>query len=183
MGYKTGRDKVENRLETLSTQHLRQLKEHLTNIRDRTLVFLGFETAARVREMEKFTVAGIHWESGVITKYDVKKKRWIEVGISPELLKDLRLYIDSFKIRGELFIIHWKRYNEILQDACKEIGITQHVSWHLLRRSFCSQAEDHGYTMKEVMHITGDTERTVAKYYHRVSVADLGKKASRFYQP
>jgi integrase len=132
--------------------------------------------------MQMFTVAGIHFETGTISKLDIKKKRWVEVGISPELLRDLRQYIDSFGIKDKLFPFHWKTFNTTLQKACAGLGIEGHVSWHLLRRSFVSKAEDKGYTLKEVMHITGDSERTVARYYNKVSVADLGQKASRFYQ-
>lgn len=182
MGYRKGKDKVENRKEVLFDTDIKRLGQVLTNIRDRSAVFLGLETAARVSEMKMFTVAGISWENSTISKWDTKKKQWIEVGISPVLLRDLRQYVDSFRISGVLFPLTWSTFNRILKEACRTIGIKEHVSWHLLRRSFCSKAEDKGYTVKEVMHITGDTERTVVRYYKRVSVGDLGKKAARFYQ-
>lgn len=181
MGYRKGKNKVENRKEVLYDNEIKRLGQVLTNIRDRCMVFLGLETAARVGEMKEFTVAGISWENSTISKWDIKKKEWIQVGISPVLLRDLRQYIDSFRITGTLFPLTWSTFNRVLKEACAAIGIKEHISWHLLRRTFSSKAEDKGYTVKEVMHITGDTERTVVRYYKRVSVGDLGKKAARFY--
>jgi integrase len=178
----TGRKKVEGRVETLSVADIRRLREKVTNIRDRCLILLGFECACRVNEVVEFTVSGINWEGQTISKYDIKKKEWRPIGISDLLAKDLRLYIDSFRLKDQLFDIGWKRCNEILVGACKAIGVKGHISWHVLRRTLCSLGEDMGYTMKDVMYITGDTERTVARYYKRVSAADLGRKANKFYE-
>lgn len=182
MSYRKGKNKVGDRKEVLFDSEIKRLGQRLTNIRDRCMVFLGLETAARVSEMKEFTVAGISWDNSTISKWDCKGKEWIQVGISPVLLKDLRQYIDSFRITGTLFPLTWSTFNRVLKLACADIGIKEHVSWHLLRRTFCSKAEEKGYTEKEVQHITGDTARTVARYYRKVSVGDLGKKAARFYE-
>jgi integrase len=178
----TGRRKVENRVETLSVADIRRLRNKVTNIRDRCLILLGFECACRVNEVMEFTVSGINWDLKTISKWDIKKKEWRQIGLSDTLMTDLRLYIDSFRLKDRLFDIGWKRCSEILSDACMSIGVQGHISWHVLRRTLCSLGEDMGYSMKDVMYITGDTERTVARYYKKVSAADLGRKANKFYQ-
>jgi len=151
------------------------------------------ETGRRAGEMEHFTISGIDWDEGEIHCYDIKKKNWVWVGISSKLQGDLKRYINTAKLKTLLFPgrregrgIGDKQVDLILKQWAKETGVADNdkvvITWHCLRRSLVSRAEDLGISFPEVQHITQDSPQTLLKYYKKVSLSGLGKKLQKLYE-
>ena len=176
------RQKKDNAVQVLAKRQLAQLKKQINNLRDLCLIFIGFECGCRVGEMGHFTVAGFNPRAQTLMKFDIKKKEWREVGISPWLVGQLQLYINTTKLKGLLFPISGKQCDNRLKFWCSEIGVEDWVSWHLLRRTYTSQAVDAGVPPKDIQHVTGDQMSTIQKYYNKVSPGDMGGRVAKIYE-
>jgi integrase len=181
-------------IDVLTSRQYNRICSAIDNLRDLCLIELGMETGRRAGEMEHFTVSGINWDEGEIHCYDIKKKNWVWVGISRKLQDDLKRYINTAKLKHLLFPgrregrgIGDKQVDIILKEWAKKTGVADGeqvvITWHCLRRSLVSRAEDLGISFPEVQRITQDSPQTLLKYYKKVSLSGLGKKLQRLYEP
>lgn len=166
----------------MTRAQLKRLKNAIDNLRDMSLIFVGFECGCRVSEMAYFTVAGLNKREKTLMKYDIKKKVWREVGISPWLVGQLEFYINTARLKDRLFPISGKQCDTLLKRWCEKIELKGWVSWHLLRKTYTSQAIDTGISPKEIQQVTGDSMATIQKYYNKVSPGDMGARTALMYE-
>jgi integrase/recombinase XerD len=191
------RIKKENVVDLLTRPQMQEIRETIKNIRDLCIIFVGIECGCRVGEMSTIRLDEIDWKGRILIKYDSKKKKKgteehipRKCGFSPWLSQQLQLYINAFKPEGVLFNLSEKRYEQILQGWCEEIGLHDRtndppkswVSWHVVRRTYINQAGPAGVEIQDVQEVTGDTLATILKYYKRANPGDQGIKMMKFYQ-
>lgn len=176
-------------VEVLSGKQYQKILGVVNNLRDKCLIELGFEHGSRQSEMGKYSVSGIDFEERKVKKWDTKKKEWRKVGISAQTAKDLEMYIQTAKVKDVLFPgrkpgtgITGKQCDNILKHWAEVIGIKEVITWHCLRRTLSSRAPALGLTIQDIMFITGDTERTINKYYQMPSPTDMGSKLDKAYE-
>jgi len=181
---------VENTIDVLSSQQLREIIRRADNLRDKCMIGLGVEAACRVGEMSRWTPASFDFRYHTAMKYDIKKKESRKVGITSQLAEQLRLYINTAKIcEGPLFPgrkaglpIASKTVDEVLKHWTREAEILGWISWHCLRHTYVSMAAQREVPISEVQYVTGDSIRTIMRYYKKPIPEDQGKWMSDLYE-
>ena len=185
------RVKKENAIDVLSSEQLRDIMSGAEDLRDRCLIGLGVEAACRVGEMSHWRVSSFDFRYLTAIKYDVKKKEPRRVGITKELADQVKLYVNTARLKdGPLFPgrfagepISEKTVDQVLKDLTAKAGIEGWISWHCLRHTYCSLAAMRNVTIDEVRYVTGDSLQTIMRYYKKPIPQDMGKWMSDLYRP
>lgn len=180
---------MENTIDVLSTEQLREILKAADNLRDKCIIGLGVEAACRVNEMTYWRVESFDFRYKTAIKYDIKKKEPRKVGISKELAEQILLYINTAKIKeGPLFpgrslgtSIVDKTFDDTLKQWTAAADIPGWISFHCLRHTYVSLAAQREIPISEVLYVTGDSLQTVLKYYKKPIPEDQGKWMSDLY--
>jgi integrase len=181
--------KMENTIEVLSTEQLREIMSKADNLRDKCLIGLGVEAACRVGEMSFWQTTSFDFRYRTAIKYDIKKKEPRKVGITPQLAEQLKLYINTAKIgAGPLFPgrkagkpLSVKTVDDVLKEWTTAAGVPGWISWHCLRHTYVSLAAQREIPVSEVQYVTGDAMKTLMRYYRKPIPEDQGKWMSDLY--
>ena len=65
-------------------------------------------------------------------------------------------------------IITNQKYNEYLKELLKEVGIKIDVTSHTIRRSFCTNMFNQGYSFPDIMQYSGHSTEKQLRTYIRV---------------
>lgn len=182
---------MENEIDVLSTEQLRAVLKAADNLRDKVIIGLGTEAACRVEEMRYWRPSNFDFRFLTAIKWDIKKKEPRRVGITSELAEQVKLYINTTKLKGDspLFpgrdpskALSVKKLDKVLKDWTRTAGIDGWISFHDLRHTFVSLAAQRGVSIDEAMYVTGDSLRTIMRYYKKPIPQDMGKWMSDIYR-
>jgi integrase len=182
---------MENQIDVLSTEQLKAVLKAADNLRDKVMIGLGVETACRVEEMRYWRPNNFDFRFLSAVKWDIKKKEARRVGITGELAEQVKLYINTTKLKGSspLFpgrdpskALSVKKIDKVLKDWTKAAGIEGWITWHDLRHTYVSIASMRNITIDEVMNVTGDSVGTIMRYYKKPIPQDQGKWLSDIYR-
>jgi len=164
---KTGRKRYSN--DPLTRQEVEQLLGKVDNLRDYTLLLLGFYSGVRVGEL-CFDYNSIVWEKGYVSIWDEKKDRYRKIHLPESVLNSLRRYWNERQDRKspKFFDISSKSVERIIQRWTRQV-LNKPKSWHCVRHTYITLSFESSIPISIVIENTGDRPATILQYYTRLS--------------
>jgi integrase/recombinase XerD len=117
---------------------------------DRLLVRTTYACGLRIGEVVRLRVADIDSRRGVLVVRQGKGRKDRQVPLSPQLLQELRAYLQRRVTR-----------------AVRGLGWNKHVSLHTLRHSYATHLLEAGVDVVTLQHLLGHNDlETTARYLH-----------------
>ncbi len=137
------RPKRERRLpEVLSREEVRRVFSVVTNLKQKALFMVAYDSGLRLSEIRNLRVEDIDSQRMVIRVRQGKGKKDRYARLTPHLLRVLREYWQAYRPETLLFpgAHPNKTYDlatpgHLLKKACRKAGITKRVSMHTLRQA------------------------------------------------
>ena len=150
----------------LTVQEVEKLISETTDLRDKTMFILGFNTGMRVSEISQLEPARINYEEQVITIWDSKKDKYRMVYASMNILNFLKTYWNSKQDKKTplFFDYHAKTIERRIQYWSEEV-LAKRKSWHAVRHTYVSLSAELGRPISIVIQNTGDSPRTILAVY------------------
>ena len=159
----------------LSREQVKMVMLAVDNLRDASLLALGFNTGLRVSEAVSFIQDNIDWQQGSIKIWDEKKNiyRWIYAPL--ETMNKLKQHINESKPAGKpVFDMSCKTLERIIQRWTAQ-AIGEARSWHTVRHTYVSLSNEANQNIGVVIQNTGDRPATILRYYTHLSPDYLRK--------
>lgn len=163
--------------ESLTFEELAAILSQCDTLEDECLVKLAVTTGIRREDIVKIEVMNINLDRGTIVFWEEKKDRPWMVALEPDMVKTLRQYLNTLP-NGEKYLFSFTgrtAYNKF-QGLCKVAGISKHLSFHALRRSFIRLSKQLGRDIRFVMDQTGDSARVIMDEYEGYTPDEMVKK-------
>jgi integrase len=164
-------DKVRNRYsnDPLTKQQVGQLLSKVDNLRDYTLLLLGFYSGVRVGEL-CFDYNSIIWEESYVNIWDEKKDRYRKIYIPETVLNSLRRYWNEQEDHKspKFFDMSAKTVERIIQHWTRQV-LNNPKSWHCVRHTYITLSFESNIPISVVIENTGDRPATILQYYTRLS--------------
>jgi len=178
---KLPRPKRERRLpEVLSREEVRQLFSVVTNLKQKALFMVAYDSGLRLSEIRHLRVDDIDSQRMVIRVRQGKGKKDRYARLTPHLLAVLRDYWRAERPKTLLFpgALPHKPYDlatpgQLLKKACRQAGITKRVSMHTLRHSFATHLLEAGVDLRVIQHLLGHERIQTTVVYTHVSTNEL----------
>jgi len=177
----------------LTIDEVKRLISSITVLKDEILIRLAIEAAIRREDLIAIEISDItinEDNTAKIRYWENKKKRYWTVIVGGETAKRLIQYINLIKpeTRQErwLFPSTYKgqhitgrtAYN-ILQFWLRVSGIrNKPTPFRILRATSINLMKAKGYTIEEIMRVTGDTQRVISRYFAQPTEEELRKIAT-----
>lgn len=170
----------------LTEAEVKKLLSVITDLRDAVLIRLAISTGIRREDIVAIETKNIieNEQDRVfkITFWEEKKNRWWTVYVGGETYQMLKMYLNSFKKmpkylfpkndkKLDVHITGRTAYN-ILNKYLKMAGLEKRP-FHALRATAIKLMKQRGYTIEEVMKVTGDTWKTISMHYAVPSDSEL----------
>jgi integrase/recombinase XerD len=160
---KLPRPKRERRLpEVLSREEVRRLFSVVTNLKQKALFLVAYDSGLRLSEIRQLRVADIDSQRMVLRVRQGKGKKDRYARLTPQLLAVLRDYWRAERPATLLFpgALPHKPYDlatpgQLLKKACRQAGITKRVSMHTLRHSFATHLLEAGVDLRVIQQLLG----------------------------
>jgi integrase len=178
----------------LSIDEVRRLLSGITVFRDEILIRLAIETAMRREDIVAIELCNVTINNDNTVKikfWENKKKRYWTVYVGGETARRLIQYINLIKTetKQERWIfpssqkgkhITGRTAYNIFQYWLRVTGVRkENTPFHALRATAIKLMKARGYTIEEVMRVTGDTQRVIAEHYAYPSDAELKDIATK----
>lgn len=168
---KTERKRTPN--EALTDEQVKKLLDGCTDLTDRTLLVLGFNTGMRVSEITNIEISLIDWEGEFFTVYDKKKRRFRKVYPGKTAMSALKIYINERNIKGpKIFDFSEKTTERKFQSLTEKI-LGDKRSWHTVRHTYVTECARKKIDLKIITTNTGDSVATIQKTYNNPSPQDM----------
>lgn len=166
---KTSKQRNRYNNDPLTKQEVEQLLGKVDNLRDYTLLLLGFYSGVRVGEL-CFDYNSIIWEEGYVSIWDEKKDRYRKVYIPESVLNSLRRYWNerTEKKGPKFFDMSTKSVERIIQRWTRQV-LNKPKSWHCVRHTYITLSFESNIPISIVIENTGDRPATILQYYTRLS--------------
>ncbi len=161
---------------------LRQLYEHIDDIRDLAYIQFHAETGLRIEDVLGVELKNIQWEENKALVWDEKKDEWRAVYFPPFVASTLRIYLNARKEKGRLlFPLSAKTANRIVKRWCGTLGFmyADKVSTHWLRHTFIRLSRRAGRDIKFVQQNTGDSLKTILEHYEGLTDEEMKEEANK----
>jgi integrase len=165
-----------------SDGEMKRILDSCSNMADYILFLLASRYGFRREDIVKIKTNNVDTENLSITYYEHKKNKDRMIYIEPDVVRELKRYMNTFGKREYLFPFTdgstaWQH----LQNVCKVAGIPVPVGrrgrpFHSLRGTCVKMRQAQGWTLNEVATLIGDDPETVALYYAKVSMSEIGNK-------
>ena len=165
----------------LSRDQVRALLGCIEDGRDYAIVRLALEAAVRVNEFATLSPANINYDASTIRVWDQKKdtkngkarpnKKYRTIDMDRHVLEEFR------EFENQALGLSAATYERIIHKY-STIALGYPVSWHSLRHTWTTLSLNSGRSIKYVARKLGDTEATVAQYYHDLSPEQLRRERS-----
>lgn len=151
---------------------------------DYILILLGMRYGFRREDIVKLRTSNINLEHWTITYYEHKKHADRTIPIEPDVVVELRKYINTLGKNESGYLFPWQDGTTAwrhLQDICAVAKIPVPTSrtgrpFHALRGTCVKMRQEQGWTLNEVAALIGDDVETVAKHYATVTPGELAEK-------
>jgi site-specific recombinase XerD len=178
---KLPRSKRERRLpEVLSREEVRRLFSVVTNLKQKALFMVAYDSGLRLSEIRNLRVEDVDSQRMVIRVRQGKGKKDRYARLTPHLLKVLREYWQAYRPETLLFpgAHPNKTYDlatpgQLLKKACRRAGITKRVSMHTLRHTFATHLLEAGTDLRVIQHLLGHGRIQTTVIYTHVSTDKL----------
>jgi site-specific recombinase XerD len=146
-----------------------------TNIRDRVLLMIMYDTGMRASEVAHLKAEHIDSKRMLIKVEQGKGHKDRYVVLSKMMLEHLRLYWQTYRPKHWLFplrlnpnkSIHRRLISQIYHQAKKKAGITKHGGAHTLRHCFATHMLEGGTSIDIVQRLLGHRSLTsTMRYLH-----------------
>lgn len=159
--------------EAFSEDQVKLLINSCSDLTDRTLLMLGFNSGMRISEISNIDVGMIDFDSERIKIWDEKKDKYRIVYPGKIPMSMLAMYIREKNIKGpKLFNIADKTIERHFQALSLKI-LGDKRSWHTVRHTYVTMCRRRGIDYKIVMENTGDSLQTILKVYNNPSPEDM----------
>jgi len=166
--------------ETLSKNEIKMLMESIDNLEDKTLIILGITCGIRRGDIVSIEITNIDWANETLKFWEQKKRRYLTIPLEKSTITYLRMYVKTLPDNQRfLFLFSDKTANRKLKYYVKKAGIKKHISFHSLRATFVKRSKEEGRDVKMVCQITGDSERTILKYYSEWTDDELKERVDK----
>ncbi len=133
--------------------------------RDRIMTLLGLFTAARLNEILRLSRDDINFETRIVTLFQSKVNKFLDIPLSSFLVSELRSYISSCKgdrlfEEGEIRAKTVQRYSKHFSHLFKSIGINE-FTFHTLRHCSSTFLQDSGASIVTASEILGHSKPTI----------------------
>jgi len=165
---KTPKIRKRNPNDPLTREEVSRLINNTTELEDRTLFILGFNTGMRVSEIVNIPWVSVDWSEGLITIWDEKKNRYRRVMLDSYTLNSLRLWQNAEGgMQEKIFEFSAKTVQSRLQYwSQKTLG--KRKSWHCVRHTYITLQVIAATPVSIVSDNTGDSPATIYKYYTQI---------------
>jgi integrase/recombinase XerD len=175
------RPKREQRLPVvLSQDEVRRLFAAVTNLKQKALFMVAYDSGLRLSEIRNLRVEDIDSQRMVIRVRQGKGKKDRYARLTPHLLRVLREYWQAYRPETLLFPGSHpnKTYDlatpgQLLKKACRKAGITKRVSMHTLRHTFATHLLEAGTDLRVIQHLLGHGRIQTTVIYTHVSTDKL----------
>ena len=170
----------------LSREEVCSLLESVNSPMHRAILMTAYGAGMRIAEACSLLITDIDSQRGVFHIRDAKRARDRYVMLSPTLLTTLREYWKLYRPAKPLlfpgdkpgtFVSH-KAVRRSLNQACKKLGITKHVTPHSLRHAFATHLLEDGADIRTIQMLLGHGSIRSTARYTQVSVAHIQKTKS-----
>lgn len=172
--------------ETLSDEHLEQLRDNCTHPRDLAIIDLLTSTGIRVGELVKLNRSDINFEERecvVLGKGDKERKVYFDAKTKVHLMQYLSTRTDS---NPALFVGHNTPWNRLSISGVEKFlanlgnkSQVRHVHPHKFRRTMATMAIEKGMPIEQVQKLLGHTKIDTTLHYaivNQVSVKMAHRK-------
>jgi integrase/recombinase XerD len=150
----------------LSAGEITCILERTTNLKHWTMIATLYATGLRVSELRRLKVADIDSQRMVIHVRSGKGRLPRDIGLSPELLKHLRVYWQRNKPKDWLFPSGQRpdlplsdgAIRLICRKTAKYAGVTRHVSPHVFRHSCATHMLEAGADLRTIQVLLGHAD-------------------------
>lgn len=159
-------------------------QDRLLNVTERfedlALFKLALTTGIRREDIANIEIGGIDLKNRKLKFWERKKRRFWEVPLTDDVTQELERYMNTLP-RGtkSLFKFTGRTAYNRLQYYIKKAGITKHLSFHDLRRTFVKTAKKKGLSPKAVSQITGDTLAVIQEHYENLDMDELKQEVDK----
>lgn len=168
------------RSNSLSIEEQEKLLASLEELEDMALFQLELTTGIRREDIANINIQSIDLGNRKLSFYEQKKKRILEVPLTPKTVQILKMFIDTKpKNAQRLFDFSGRTAYNKLQKALQKAGIQKQLSFHDLRRTFIKNAKKNGLSVKAVAQIVGDTVETVQEHYENYDLEELKQEVNK----
>lgn len=159
------------------------------NVRDYCLFTLGINSGLRISDLLQLQIRDIIDETGNlrdrITLREKKTNKSKDFPISDVAKKALKEYLKTRKLDGnEPFFLSKKQHNgkasiqrdqayKIINNAAKEIGITEKIGTHTLRKTFGYHAYKAGAAIEVIQKLFNHSTPSITLRYIGITQDDL----------
>jgi len=161
--------------ESLTFEELQRVIAVCESLEDKALIELAVTTGIRREDIVAIELSNIDLERRTLTFWEEKKDRWWNVALEPEVVQTLQMFINQNPNRKLLFKFSGRTAYNKFQALLKKAGITKHLPFHALRRSFIRLSKRMGRDIRFVMDQTGDTARVIIEEYEGYDVDELAE--------
>ena len=162
------------------------------NPRNYALISLGFNTALRISDILSLKWGNIYNEKNNkfyshLTVCEKKTGKTNRIILNPSVISAMTIYINSLSdenIKGEKYIFAGRNENKhlcrsqafrIIKHACQNLGLSEHISCHSLRKTFGYQAWASGTDATILMIIYNHSSFEITKRYLGIEQSDKDK--------
>jgi integrase len=166
---KTGKPRNRYSNDPLTKPQVEHLLNKVDNLKDYTLLLLGFYSGVRVGEL-CFDYTSIIWEESYVNIWDEKKDRYRKVYVPETVLNSLRRYWNEREDRKspKFFDMSAKTVERIIQHWTRQV-LNNPKSWHCVRHTYITLSFESNIPISVVIENTGDRPATILQYYTRLS--------------
>ena len=160
--------------ESLTLDELKRVLEHCVTIEDELLIKLAVTTGIRREDIVNIEIMNIDLDRKTLSFWEEKKDRpWI-VALEDDVVLTIKQYLNETD-KGTKYLFGftgrtaYNRFQRVLKDA----GITKHLSFHALRRTFIRLSKQLGRDQRFVMDQTGDSARVIMEEYEGYTIDEM----------
>lgn len=166
--------------ETLTDEHLEQLRDECNNTRDLAIIDLLISTGIRVGELVKLNRADINFserECKVLGKGDKERLVYFDAKTKIHLLEYLRTRRDNNPALFVGKIAPWNRLSisgvEYLLCKLGKKSNIKHVHPHKFRRTMATMAIEKGMPIEQVQKLLGHAQIATTMHYALVNQSNI----------
>jgi site-specific recombinase XerD len=165
--------------DVLSMDEVRQILEHLPNLKHKTLIMLIYSAGLRIGEAINLKMDDIQRAEGLIYIRRSKGNKDRRVPLSKKLLEHVDKYIKAYEPSDYLFEgAKGGKYSntsaaKLLKRAVQKTGITKRVTLHTLRHSYATHLTQRGVNVQYLQEILGHNSPKTTMLYTHLSGKDI----------
>ncbi|WP_178989635.1 site-specific tyrosine recombinase/integron integrase [Winogradskyella schleiferi] len=159
----------------LSKEEVLRIIDCANNIKHKCIIGLLYSSGLRRSELLNLEAKDIDSKRMVITVKGAKGNKDRITVLSPNLLKDLRIYYKAYRPKSYLFDgLKGGKYSassvlNIVKSSARKAGIHKKVTPHMLRHSFATHLLENGTDLRHIQLLMGHSSTKTTEIYTHVA--------------